>query len=90
MSHDNWGDIVAPKVQGTINLHEALAGADLDVFIGTSSTSGILEMVKQTRPQVTTSSTLSPVTGSPTASGILLWFCPWSKASALSPRGPDS
>ncbi|KAL2802399.1 KR domain-containing protein [Aspergillus granulosus] len=42
MSYDNWTTSIAPKVQGAINLHEALAGADLDFFVCTSSTSGIL------------------------------------------------
>jgi hypothetical protein len=47
MSHDSWGNIITPKVQGAINLHEALAGVDLDVLVGTSSTSGILGTLGQ-------------------------------------------
>lgn len=42
MSYSNWSASTRPKVQGTINLHKALANAPLDFFIMTSSVSGIL------------------------------------------------
>ncbi|ORY03478.1 hypothetical protein BCR34DRAFT_492333 [Clohesyomyces aquaticus] len=42
MSYDSWTTSIAPKVHGAINLHQALADTDLDFFVLTSSTSGIL------------------------------------------------
>ncbi|KAJ5307079.1 hypothetical protein N7508_006094 [Penicillium antarcticum] len=42
MSHDSWKTSIGPKVTGAINLHEVLANTDLDFFLCTSSTSGIL------------------------------------------------
>lgn len=42
MSYSNWSASTRPKVQGTINLHKALANSPLDFFIMTSSVSGIL------------------------------------------------
>ena len=42
MSYSNWCASTRPKVQGTLNLHKALANAPLDFFIMTSSVSGIL------------------------------------------------
>lgn len=42
MTYDNWNTSIAPKVHGAINLHQALAETDLDFFVFTSSTSGIL------------------------------------------------
>ncbi|KAL8857761.1 MAG: hypothetical protein Q9178_005661 [Gyalolechia marmorata] len=42
MSYDNWVTSTRPKVQGSINLHNALKDTPLDWFIMTSSTSGTL------------------------------------------------
>ncbi|KAL8869895.1 MAG: hypothetical protein Q9198_007769 [Flavoplaca austrocitrina] len=42
MSYENWITSTQPKVQGSINLHEALKDTPLDWFIMTSSTSGTL------------------------------------------------
>jgi hypothetical protein len=42
MTYDSWKTSISPKVYGTINLHRALADIDLDFFVCTSSTSGIL------------------------------------------------
>ncbi|XXG98856.1 hypothetical protein Hte_005186 [Hypoxylon texense] len=44
MTIDAWNAVVAPKVQGTWNLHNATttAGADLDFFVLFSSLSGII------------------------------------------------
>lgn len=44
MTIDEWNAVVAPKVQGTWNLHNATvaAGADLDFFVLFSSLSGII------------------------------------------------
>jgi len=41
MSVEDWHKVLAPKVQGTINLHEALSHTPLDFFVMTSSTLGI-------------------------------------------------
>jgi aryl carrier-like protein len=41
MSLEDWHKVLAPKVQGTINLHEALLHSPLDFFVMTSSTLGI-------------------------------------------------
>jgi hypothetical protein len=41
MSLEDWHKVLAPKVQGTINLHEALLHLPLDFFVMTSSTLGI-------------------------------------------------
>jgi aryl carrier-like protein len=41
MSLEDWHKVLAPKVQGTINLHEALPHSPLDFFVMTSSTLGI-------------------------------------------------
>ncbi|KAI4719803.1 ketoacyl-synt-domain-containing protein [Aureobasidium sp. EXF-10727] len=41
MSIEDWRKVLAPKVQGTINLHEALLSEPLDFFVMTSSTLGI-------------------------------------------------
>jgi KR domain len=42
MSYSNWMASTRPKVQGTMNLHNALEHAPLDFFVMTSSLSGIL------------------------------------------------
>ena len=42
MSYSDWTTSTGPKVLGAKNLHEALGDAELDFFIMTSSTSGIL------------------------------------------------
>ncbi|KAI4257204.1 MAG: hypothetical protein L6R42_005801 [Xanthoria sp. 1 TBL-2021] len=42
MSYDNWVTSTQPKVQGSINLHNALKDTPLEWFIMTSSTSGTL------------------------------------------------
>ncbi|KAK3317264.1 putative polyketide synthase [Cercophora scortea] len=49
MSHSEWNASVAPKVQGTWNLHHAsvAAGADLDLFLMFSSVSGIVGQAGQ-------------------------------------------
>ncbi|KAG9518256.1 ketoacyl-synt-domain-containing protein, partial [Aureobasidium melanogenum] len=41
MSAEEWHKVLAPKVQGTINLHEALLHEPLDFFVMTSSTLGV-------------------------------------------------
>jgi hypothetical protein len=41
MSLEDWHKVLAPKVQGTTNLHEALLHSPLDFFVMTSSTLGI-------------------------------------------------
>ncbi|KEQ63308.1 ketoacyl-synt-domain-containing protein, partial [Aureobasidium melanogenum CBS 110374] len=41
MSAEDWHKVLAPKVQGTINLHEALLHEPLDFFVMTSSTLGV-------------------------------------------------
>ncbi|KAG9965772.1 ketoacyl-synt-domain-containing protein, partial [Aureobasidium melanogenum] len=41
MSLEDWHKVLAPKVQGTINLHEALLHEPLDFFVMTSSTLGV-------------------------------------------------
>ena len=47
MSHQEWEDSLEPKVQGTWNLHNALADAELDFFLLFSSTSGIIGRLGQ-------------------------------------------
>jgi len=42
MPYENWKTSTRPKVQGTMNLHEALQGVPLDFFVMTSSVSGTL------------------------------------------------
>lgn len=42
MPYSNWLTSISPKVQGTLNLHSALQHTELDFFVTTSSTSGIL------------------------------------------------
>ena len=42
MPYSNWVTSITPKVQGTLNLHSALRHTELDFFVTTSSTSGIL------------------------------------------------
>lgn len=42
MSYNDWKTCTNPKVSGTRNLHEALAGKELDFFVTTSSVSGTL------------------------------------------------
>lgn len=42
MSLESWRTAIAPKVQGTLNLHETLLNHELDFFVMTSSTSGTL------------------------------------------------
>ncbi|KAI5229154.1 ketoacyl-synt-domain-containing protein [Aureobasidium subglaciale] len=41
MSIENWQGVLSPKIQGTINLHQALYHEPLDFFVMTSSTLGI-------------------------------------------------
>ncbi|KAI4849577.1 ketoacyl-synt-domain-containing protein [Aureobasidium sp. EXF-8845] len=41
MSLEDWHKVLAPKVRGTTNLHEALLHSPLDFFVMTSSTLGI-------------------------------------------------
>lgn len=47
MSIDDWNASLRPKVQGTWNLHNAFADADLDFFLMLSSTVGILGNASQ-------------------------------------------
>ena len=47
MSHDDWQVAIAPKVQGTWNLHHELAAKDLDFFILFSSLSGLIGQIGQ-------------------------------------------
>ena len=42
MTYEDWQSVLAPKVQGTWNLHEALKAENLDFFIMFSSVSGIM------------------------------------------------
>ncbi|KAI1761562.1 fatty acid synthase S-acetyltransferase [Hypoxylon sp. FL1150] len=42
MTIEEWNAVVAPKVRGTWNLHNATTGADLDFFVLFSSLSGII------------------------------------------------
>jgi acyl carrier protein len=41
MTHDEWTTCLAPKVQGTWNLHNATEGLNLDFFILVGSVSGV-------------------------------------------------
>lgn len=41
MSHEEWSEALAPKVQGTWNLHHAVHGQDLDFFLLFGSISGL-------------------------------------------------
>ncbi|KAI5241413.1 ketoacyl-synt-domain-containing protein [Aureobasidium subglaciale] len=41
MSIEDWQGVLSPKIQGTINLHQALYHEPLDFFVMTSSTLGI-------------------------------------------------
>ncbi|KAG9893601.1 ketoacyl-synt-domain-containing protein, partial [Aureobasidium melanogenum] len=41
MSAEDWHKVLAPKVQGTMNLHEALLHEPLDFLVMTSSTLGV-------------------------------------------------
>ncbi|KAG9868942.1 ketoacyl-synt-domain-containing protein, partial [Aureobasidium melanogenum] len=41
MSAEDWHKVLSPKVQGTMNLHEALLHEPLDFFVMTSSTLGV-------------------------------------------------
>jgi hypothetical protein len=47
MSLDDWNDSLAPKVQGTWNLHDAFSTPELDFFLMLSSTVGILGNASQ-------------------------------------------
>jgi NAD(P)-dependent dehydrogenase (short-subunit alcohol dehydrogenase family) len=42
MTLDEWNGATEPKVQGTLNLHQASAGIDMDFFVIFSSISGIV------------------------------------------------
>ncbi|KAI5202137.1 ketoacyl-synt-domain-containing protein [Aureobasidium subglaciale] len=42
MSIEDWQGVLSPKIQGTINLHQALYHEPLDFFVMTSSTLGIV------------------------------------------------
>ena len=42
MTYDSWKTSIGPKVHGAMNLHQAFGNDDLDFFVCTSSTSGIL------------------------------------------------
>ncbi|KAI0860401.1 hypothetical protein F4860DRAFT_479113 [Xylaria cubensis] len=42
MTHSDWEDVIAPKVLGTWNLHNALSSSCLDFFILFSSMSGMV------------------------------------------------
>ena len=47
MSHEDWQTAVAPKVDGTWNLHEALIDTNLDFFVLFSSISGCFGIAHQ-------------------------------------------
>ena len=47
MTHEDWQTTLAPKVQGTWNLHETLKAEKLDFFIMFSSLSGIVGLSGQ-------------------------------------------
>lgn len=47
MSHEEWQTAVAPKVRGTLNLHEATQESPLDFFVLFSSISGVIGQVGQ-------------------------------------------
>ncbi|RYP90533.1 hypothetical protein DL770_003380 [Monosporascus sp. CRB-9-2] len=47
MTFENWKTAIRPRVLGARNLHSVLAGAELDIFIMTSSVSGILGTSRQ-------------------------------------------
>ncbi len=42
LTHSDWNEVLAPKVQGTWNLHKAFAGQSLDFFVLFSSLSGLV------------------------------------------------
>lgn len=42
MSLETWRGVLGPKVQGSINLHEALINEPLDFFVMTSSVLGAI------------------------------------------------
>ncbi|KAF7180982.1 hypothetical protein CNMCM7691_000111 [Aspergillus felis] len=48
MTFEQWNEVLAPKVQGTWNLHHALDGQDLDFFVLFSSLTGIIGFSGQT------------------------------------------
>jgi thioester reductase-like protein len=48
MTFDQWNEVLAPKVQGTWNLHHALDGQALDFFVLFSSLTGIMGFTGQT------------------------------------------
>lgn len=47
MTYDDWQATIAPKVQGTWNLHSAIQGKNLDFFVLFSSLSGIIGQIGQ-------------------------------------------
>ncbi|PKX95178.1 putative polyketide synthase [Aspergillus novofumigatus IBT 16806] len=48
MAFEQWNEVLAPKVQGTWNLHHALDGQALDFFVLFSSLTGIIGFTGQT------------------------------------------
>ncbi|EAW16387.1 putative polyketide synthase [Aspergillus fischeri NRRL 181] len=48
MTFEQWNEVLAPKVQGTWNLHHALDGQALDFFVLFSSLTGIIGFSGQT------------------------------------------
>ncbi|GFF25207.1 lovastatin nonaketide synthase [Aspergillus udagawae] len=48
MTFEQWNEVLAPKVQGTWNLHRALDGQDLDFFVLFSSITGVMGFTGQT------------------------------------------
>ncbi|GFF60843.1 lovastatin nonaketide synthase [Aspergillus udagawae] len=48
MTFEQWNEVLAPKVQGTWNLHHALDGQDLDFFVLFSSITGLVGFTGQT------------------------------------------
>ncbi|GFF30084.1 lovastatin nonaketide synthase [Aspergillus udagawae] len=48
MTFEQWNEVLAPKVQGTWNLHHALDGQDLDFFVLFSSITGVMGFTGQT------------------------------------------
>ena len=47
MSHNDWQEVLAPKVQGTWNLHTALEAQVLDFFVLFGSISGVIGQIGQ-------------------------------------------
>jgi len=49
MSAEQLNKVLAPKVQGTLNLHTALNACDMDFFVMFSSVCGIIGNIAQSK-----------------------------------------